>query len=56
MHNLGDEQTSVTPSISNMQENFSRAGSDLRTGYLNLKHVGMAQPHFYLSVPQYVDR
>ena len=36
--NLGDEQTSVTPSISNTQDNFSRTGSEenLRTEHLNL--------------------
>ena len=38
MLNLGDEQTSLTPSISNTQDNFNRTGSEknLRTGHLNL--------------------
>ena len=38
MLNLGNEQTSLTPSISNTQDNFSRTGSEenLRTGHLNL--------------------
>ena len=38
MLNLGDEQTSLTPSISNTQGDFSRTGSEenLRTGYLNV--------------------
>ena len=38
MLNLGDEQTSLTPSISNMQGDFSRTGSEenLRIGHLNL--------------------
>ena len=38
MLNLRDEQTSVTSSISNMQDNFSRIGSEenLRAGHLNL--------------------
>ena len=37
MLNLGDEQTSVTPSLSSMQDNFSRTGSEenVRTGHLN---------------------
>ena len=37
MLNLGDEQTSLTPLISNMQDNFSRTGSEenLRQGHLN---------------------
>ena len=36
MLNLGDEQTPITPS--NMQDNFSRTGSEenLRIGHLNL--------------------
>ena len=36
MFNLGDEQTSITPS--NMQDNFSRTSSEenLRAGHLNL--------------------
>ena len=36
--NLGDEQTSSTPSISNMQDNFNRTSPEenLRTGHLNL--------------------
>ena len=38
MLNLGDEHTSLTPSISNMQYNFNRTGSEenLRTGHSNL--------------------
>ena len=38
MLNLQDEQTSLTPSISNMQVNFSRMGSEesIITGHLNL--------------------
>ena len=52
MLNLGNEQTSVTPS--NMQDNFSRTSSEenLRAGHLNLKKVGMTPPHFYLSAPK----
>ena len=48
MFNLGDEQTSLTSLISNMQDNFSRRGSEenLRQEHLNL---GMTPPHFYLS-------
>ena len=38
MLNLGDEQASLIPSISNTQDNFSRTSSEenLRTGHLNL--------------------
>ena len=38
MFNLGDEQTSLTPLTSNVQDNFSRSGSEenLRQGNLNL--------------------
>ena len=38
MLNLGDEQTSLKPSISDMQGDFSRTESEenLRTGHLNL--------------------
>ena len=38
MLNLGDEQTSLTPLISNMQDNCGRTSSEesLRTGHLNL--------------------
>ena len=38
MLNFRDEQTSLTPSISNTQGDFSRTGSEekLRTGHLNL--------------------
>ena len=38
MLNLGDEQTSLTPLLSNMQDNFSRTGSEenLKQGHLNL--------------------
>ena len=38
MLRLGDEQTSLTPLISNMQDNFYRTGSEekLRQGHLNL--------------------
>ena len=38
MLNFGDEQTSLTPSISNIQDNFSRTGTEenIRTGHLNL--------------------
>ena len=54
MLNLGDEQISLTPSISDMQDNFSRTSSveNLRAGYLNLQKGGMAPPHFYLSAPK----
>ena len=36
--NLEDKQTSLTPLISNTQDNFSRSGSEesLRQGHLNL--------------------
>ena len=38
MLSLGDEKTSLTPSISNKQGDFSRTGSEenLRRGHLNL--------------------
>ena len=38
MLKLGDEQTSLTPLISNTQDNFNRTGSEenLRQGHLNL--------------------
>ena len=54
MLNLGDEQTSLTPSISSMQSDFSRTGSEenLRTGHLNLLQEEMAAPYFYFSVPK----
>ena len=38
MLNLADEETSLTPLISNAQDNFCRTGSEenLRPGHLNL--------------------
>ena len=54
MLNLGDEQTSVTPSMSNTQDNVSRTTSEenSRADHLNLLKVGMAPPHLYLSAPE----
>ena len=53
MINLGDEQT-ITPPMSDTQAEFSRVSSEesLRANHLNLKKVGMAPPHFYLSAPK----
>ena len=54
MLNSGDEQTSLLPSILNMQDNFGRTSleENLRTNHLNLQNIGMAPPHFYFSAPK----
>ena len=52
MLNLGDEQTSITPS--SMEDSFSGASSEenLRAGHLSLYKEGIAPLHFYLSAPK----
>ena len=54
MLNLGDEQTSLTPPMSNAQDDCSRANSEqnLRANHSNFSKVGMALLHFYLSAPK----